>query len=169
MAPIGRSKKRCPGWGNTGDQVRDALHGHPGLTLQPTDFRFRVSYDLEPDGFDPLRAATSSRRWGMMDLISDNRFFDVLPMASARARRCSRLVDHLGDQARLRVLSAGDTLNDLSMLECGIPAVAVGGSEAALIERVARWARLHWRKRHGAAGIVEAILALDLHTDPEGY
>ena len=30
-----------------------------------------------------------------------------------------------------RVLAAGDTLNDLSMLISGLPAVAVGGAEAA--------------------------------------
>jgi hydroxymethylpyrimidine pyrophosphatase-like HAD family hydrolase len=61
------------------------------------------------------------------------------------------------------VLVAGDTLNDLSMLEVGLPAVAVGGSEPALLDRVRDLDHVHKARAVGAAGIAEAIAAFNLH------
>lgn len=154
-------------WGNAGDRVRARLDGHPGLTLQTTDFRYRVSYDIDSASFD-ASAWDIVVGMGFQPLISDNRFFDVLPDGVSKGPSLLRLVDHLGLEPG-RVLCAGDTLNDLSMLECGLPAVAVGNSEAALIDRVAHLEHLHMAQAHGAAGILEAIRAFDMHDLPEGY
>jgi hydroxymethylpyrimidine pyrophosphatase-like HAD family hydrolase len=148
-------------WGDRGDHVRETLQGEPGLTLQPTEFRYRVSYDLDPEAFDH---DTKSRveAMGLDWLISDNRYFDVLPKGVSKGPSIRRLVDHLGmDESR--VLVAGDTLNDLSMLECGLPAVAVGNSEPELVARVGHLPQVHHATGHGAAGIMEAIRAFDLH------
>ena len=68
-----------------------------------------------------------------------------------------RLLTHLGVDSR-KVLVAGDTLNDLSMLSMGLPAVAVGNSEPALLERVAGLPHVHAARQAGVAGIAEAIL-----------
>lgn len=154
-------------WGNAGDTVRARLDGYPGLTLQPTDFRYRVSYDIDPDIFDGS-AWDVVLGMGFQPLISDNRFFDVLPDGVSKGPSLRRLVDYLAIKPE-RVLCAGDTLNDLSMLECGLPAVAVGNSEPALIERVAHLEHLHMAQAHGAAGILEAIRAFEMHDLPEGY
>ena len=148
-------------WGDRGDKVREKLAGAPGLTLQPTEFRYRVSYDLDPEAFDE-GAKTRVEAMGLDWLISDNRYFDVLPKGVSKGPSIRRLVDHLGmDESR--VLVAGDTLNDLSMLECGLPAVAVGNSEPELVSRVAHLPQVHYATGHGAAGIMEAIRAFDLH------
>ncbi|MGR3365576.1 MAG: HAD-IIB family hydrolase [Maritimibacter harenae] len=154
-------------WGDNGDQVRARLEGAPGLTLQPTAFRYRVSYDLDPASFD--HAAKAHVEEMELDwLISDNRYFDVLPKGVSKGPSIRRLVDHLGMDEK-RVLVAGDTLNDLSMLECGLPAVAVGNSEPDLVARVAHLPQVHHATAHGAAGILEAIRAFDLHPDtPQG-
>lgn len=148
-------------WRDMGDTVRAKLSGFPGLTLQDTDFRYRVSYDLNPDAFDDA-AKTKVEAMGLDWLISDNRFFDVLPKGVSKGPSIRRLVDHL-DMDAARVLVAGDTLNDLSMLECGLPAVAVGNSEPDLVSRVAHLPHVHYATAHGAAGIMEAIRAFDLH------
>lgn len=153
-------------WGGKGDEVRDALDGHPGLTLQPTDFRHRVSYDLDADAFC-ASAQDKVERLGLDWLISDNRFFDVLPRGVSKGPSLKRLIAHLGVPEE-RVLAAGDTLNDLSMLECGLPAVAVGNSEASLIDRVAPLDHVYKARAHGAAGIMEAIDAFALHDSPKG-
>jgi hypothetical protein len=60
-------------------RIRARLDGHPGLTLQPTDFRYRVSYDLDHGAFSIAPPGTSSGHGTSVPLISDNRFFDVLP------------------------------------------------------------------------------------------
>ena len=154
-------------WGSAGDKVKARLEGHPGLTLQPTDFRYRVSYDLDSDAFDQS-ACTIVEEMGHQWLISDNRFFDVLPDGVSKGPSLRRLVEYLAIE-RGRVLCAGDTLNDLSMLECGLPAVAVGNSEPSLVESVAHLEHLHMAQAHGAAGILEAIRAFEMHDLPKGY
>ena len=40
-------------WSDRGAEVRALLDGAPGLSLQPTPFRYRVSYDYDPAAFDP--------------------------------------------------------------------------------------------------------------------
>ena len=83
---------------------------------------------------------------------------DVLPQGVSKGPSLLRLLTHLGVDSR-RCLVAGDTLNDLSMLELGMPSVAVGNSEAGLLDRVAGLDHVHAARGHGAAGIAEAILA----------
>ncbi|MCA8880126.1 MAG: HAD-IIB family hydrolase [Rhodobacteraceae bacterium] len=154
-------------WDDRGDEVRSALEGHAGLTLQPTDFRFRVSYDLDPDEFHP-QSAELIRAMGLEPLVSADMYFDVLPPGVSKGPSLLRLIDHLGmDPAH--VLAAGDTLNDLSMLTCGVPAVAVGGSEPALIEEVRNHPQVYLARAIGAAGIAEAIAAKNLHPSKPEY
>lgn len=153
-------------WAESGPRVRDALDGHPGLTLQPTEFRYRVSFDLDPAAYCPS-AEDRVADLGLDHLISDNRFFDVLPRGVSKGPSLRRLVDHLGVDGT-RVLAAGDTLNDLSMLESGLPAVAVGGSERGLIERLDGREGVHFATGIGAAGILEAIAGFGLHDSMKG-
>lgn len=153
-------------WGDLGARVRDALHGHPGLSLQQTDFRYRVSYDMDPDAFDD-GALDVVAGLGADALMSDNRFFDVLPRGISKGPSLLRLVDHLG-VAQTRVLAAGDTLNDLSMLVAGTPAVAVGGAEKPLLDVLPEAPHIHRARAVGAAGIMEAISHFDLHPIMEG-
>ncbi|MCR9125593.1 MAG: HAD family hydrolase [Rhodobacteraceae bacterium] len=151
-------------WGDSGARVRARLDGHPGLTLQPTPFRYRVSYDLDAARFDDS-AVQVVHDMGLAPLISDDRFFDVLPPGVSKGPSLRRLIAHLGADPG-RVLAAGDTMNDLSMLEMGIPAVAVGGSEPALLRALAGKTHVHRSDRVGAAGILDAMAAFDLHPTP---
>lgn len=151
-------------WDDRGGAVREALDGHPGLTLQPTRFRYRVSYDMDPDSLTP-RSAQTVRAMGLDPLISADQFFDVLPPGVSKGPSLRRLVAHLG-LGEGAVLAAGDTLNDLSMLVCGLPAVAVGGSEPALLAEVADHDQVHKAEAVGAAGIAEAIALRALHPEP---
>lgn len=153
-------------WGDLGTRVRAALDGHPGLTLQETPFRYRVSYDMDPDRFDAAALGIVDEL-GADALTSDNRFFDVLPRGISKGPSLLRLVDHLG-VAPSRVLAAGDTLNDLSMLIAGTPAVAVGGSERPLLDALPQAAHIHRAQAIGAAGIMEAIGHFDLHPNHSG-
>lgn len=149
-------------WGDRSTQVRRALEGVAGLRVQDTAFRYRVSYDMDPQTFDD-RAIQVVQDLGADVLISDNRFFDVLPRGISKGPSLLKLIDHLG-VAQSRVLAAGDTLNDLSMLVAGTPAVAVGGAEDALLAALPDGAaHIHRASAIGAAGILEAIAAFDLH------
>ncbi|MEL6206181.1 MAG: HAD-IIB family hydrolase [Pseudomonadota bacterium] len=153
-------------WDDGGTAIRAALDGASGLTLQPTSFRFRVSYDLVPDALDP---GTPNRieAMGYDVLISDNRYFDVLPKGVSKGPSLRRLVTHLGIPEP-RVLAAGDTMNDHSMLASGLPAVAVGNSEPALLSALPEAPHIHRAAGDGAAGIMEAIAEFQLHPEMEG-
>jgi hydroxymethylpyrimidine pyrophosphatase-like HAD family hydrolase len=150
-------------WRDGSAAVRAALDGVAGLRLQPTPFRHRVSYDYDRDAFDAA-AIAAVEELGHDWLISDDRFFDVLPKGVSKGPSLRRLLGWLGVEDG-RVLAAGDTLNDLSMLECGLPAVAVGGSEAAVLTRLAGAPKVHHARAIGAGGILEAIAAHGLHPD----
>ena len=147
-------------WGDAGARVQAALHPVSGLSLQSTGFRYRVSYDMDPERFDP-KAHDIVAELGLDALVSDNRFFDVLPKDVSKGPSLLRLLTHLGVPNE-RCLVAGDTLNDLSMLALGLPAVAVGNSEPGLIETLKGRDHVHFASGEGAAGIAEAILALDV-------
>jgi hydroxymethylpyrimidine pyrophosphatase-like HAD family hydrolase len=153
-------------WGDRGPAVRAALDGAPGLTLQPTAFRYRVSYDYDPRTFDPATLETIAAL-GLDALISDERFLDVLPPEVSKGPSLLRLIEHLGVPAP-RVLVAGDTLNDLSMFETRLNGAVVGGAEPALLDRVRHLDSARLCNGIGAAGIAEAIAAFDLHPNPPG-
>jgi len=166
IAPIAQLEQDIAAqWRDMGDKVRKTLDGHAGLTLQKTDFRYRVSYDLDVDTFDDAAKAKVDAL-GLDWLISDDRYFDVLPKGISKGPSIKRLITHLGIDAA-QVLCAGDTVNDLSMLASGLNAVAVGNSEPALIEHLEGVSSVHFAAAHGAAGILEAIAAFDLHEIPK--
>lgn len=142
-------------WGDAHARVKAVLTDAPGLTLQQTPFRYRMSFDLDPATFD-ASAIDRVQDLGLDVLISDNRFFDVLPRGISKGPSLKRLLAHLGLRED-RTLVAGDTLNDLSMLALGLPAVAVGGSEPALIEKLRGRPHVHLADGIGVSGIAEAI------------
>ncbi|WP_238371048.1 HAD-IIB family hydrolase [Heliomarina baculiformis] len=148
-------------WSDSGDRVRTALADAAGLRLQETPFRYRVSYHYDPASYDPA-AADLIGDMGLDVLISDNRFFDVLPPGVSKGPSLLRLLDHLG-VPQGRVLASGDTLNDLSMLIAGTYAVAVGGSEQPLLQALPQDEKIHRAKAIGAAGIAEAMTQFNLH------
>ncbi|WP_158964956.1 HAD-IIB family hydrolase [Chachezhania sediminis] len=152
-------------WGDAGARVNAALRGVSGLRLQPTLFRHRVSYDMDPAEFDP-RAVEIVEDLGLDALISDNRFFDVLPKGVSKGPSLRRLLEYLGVEEG-RTLVAGDTMNDLSMIASGLPAVAVGNSEEALKKEVADLRSVTVAQAHGVAGIAEAIQRFEMFPKPK--
>lgn len=143
-------------WNDAGTRVQAALRSAPGLRLQSTGFRYRVSYDMDPAAFDAA-ALDIVAGLGLDALVSADRYFDVLPKDVSKGPSLLRLLTHLGVDNR-KVLVAGDTLNDLSMLTMGLPAVAVGNSEPALIEALDGHTHVHRAREEGVGGIAEAIL-----------
>ncbi|MCC1494025.1 HAD-IIB family hydrolase [Cognatishimia sp. F0-27] len=146
-------------WGDATLRVQSKLNRFKGIRPQSGVFRHRMSYDLDPDHFEPA-ALDVIAEMGLDALVSDNRFLDVLPKDISKGPSLLRLLSYL-DVPNQRCLAAGDTLNDLSMLALGLPAVAVGNSEPRLIEALEGKDHVHFASGHGAAGIAEAILAFD--------
>jgi len=152
-------------WADGSARIRAELNGTAGLTAQETRFRYRMSYDMNPDLLDPT-ARPRVEAMGYDVLMSNDRFFDALPRGVSKGPSLRRLVDHLGLRDA-SVLCAGDTMNDLSMLACGLPSVAVGNSDADLLAALPEAPHVHRAKAPGAAGIAEAIAAFALHPEAD--
>lgn len=147
-------------WGGANDRVMELLKGEPGLELQPTQFRHRVSYYYKPDELSPdtIRKVEEA---GFDCLTSADLYLDVLPKGVAKGPTLRRMVDALGLPGE-RLLAAGDTMNDLSMLACGLKAVAVGNSEPRLLEALPQEPHIYRSPKHGAAGVLDAIHHFEL-------
>ncbi len=153
-------------WDDAAERVRTALAEAPGLTEQQTEFRHRLSFDFDPEAYHPS-ARETVEAMGFDVIISDDRFFDVLPKGISKGPSLLRLIDYL-EIGRDRVLVAGDTLNDLSMFHTGLHGAVVGGAENSLIEKTRGIGKVRQCARIGAGGIAEAIEAFGLHPDPVG-
>jgi hydroxymethylpyrimidine pyrophosphatase-like HAD family hydrolase len=142
-------------WDDRSDRVRSAFARLGGLRLQSHFGPYRVSYYYDTPAVIP-EAMQIAHDLGCDGLTSDNRFFDVLPRGVNKGSTLQRLM-HEWDVPRSGVLVAGDTLNDLSMLTSGFPAVAVGNAEAALLPKLPPSNLLVRAEAHGTDGIVEAL------------
>ncbi len=142
-------------WNNANARVVDMLHGDPGLTLQATSFRYRVSYDYQPTALSRHSVAKVEAA-GFDCLLSADRFFDVLPKGVSKGPTLTRLIAALGVDAET-VLVAGDTMNDLSLFQTGFKGVAVGNREQRLTGAVCDMPNVYCSALPGTAGISDAI------------
>jgi len=152
-------------WGNSGPRVVAMLDGDPGLTLQDTPFRYRVSYDCDPSRLRP-ESAEKVEAAGFDWLLSADRFFDVLPKGISKGPTLVRLVNALSLDGRA-VLVAGDTMNDLSLFETGFNGVAVGNSEPQLQAAIQKLESVYCSERPGAAGISDALRYFNFKEEPK--
>lgn len=142
-------------WAGKPDRVAALLAGAPGLSPQPISADRRLAYYVDPDAFDhdliPLVEAH-----GVDCLLSDNKYLDVLPAGVNKGSTLLQLLDWLQVPAA-RVVTAGDTLNDLAMFQTGLAGVMVGNAEAALLRYLPELPRTYRARGHGCAGIVEGL------------
>ncbi|MBS3895210.1 HAD family hydrolase [Silanimonas sp.] len=130
----------------------------PALEPQPVVEGRRLSYFYdECVPLDVLGAVV--REAGFDPLASAGRYFDVLPHGVNKGTTLLRLLDALG-LPRGRTLVAGDTMNDLALFQVGLRGVAVGGSEEALLARVADLPNVERAVPPGAGAILPALQAM---------
>lgn len=135
------------------------LRGRPGgAGSENEQTTSSTSRDPRDDELSAAMEAARARLAGLsVDLIgSAGIYLDVLPRGINKGTTLRRVLGWLGREEE-SVLTAGDSLNDLALLEAGFPGVAVGNSEEGLLRRAADNANVHVAGGHGAAGIIEAL------------
>ena len=138
------------------NRVAEALAGLPGLERQDVPQARRCSYFCTADRADDPALAEIAERLGCDLLYSAGRYLDFLPRGVNKGSSLLRLIALLGLDHD-DVLVAGDTLNDLSMLGCGLKGVCVGQSEPALLEATRSCARVLHADSPGCGGIIQAF------------
>jgi hydroxymethylpyrimidine pyrophosphatase-like HAD family hydrolase len=130
--------------------VLKALASFDYLERQYVPQERRCSFFVNQGGITPaLRAAVDAL--GCDLLFSAGRYLDVLPRGIGKGQALRRLAEAEGFEPAA-VVVAGDTLNDLSMLEAGFRGIVVGGAEPALIECVRKTSRVFIARSEGCGG-----------------
>jgi hydroxymethylpyrimidine pyrophosphatase-like HAD family hydrolase len=143
-------------WAGMPERVAGLLAGAPGLSPQPISADRRLAYYYDPETFDHGLIPRLEAQ-GVDCLLSDQKYLDVLP---AGVNKGSTLLDLLQvlQVPGERVVTAGDTLNDLAMFQTGLAGVMVGNAEMALQQRLPELPCTYLARGHGCLGIVEGLV-----------
>ncbi|QYF96125.1 glucosylglycerol-phosphate synthase [Massilia sp. PAMC28688] len=135
--------------------VLRALAGF-SLQRQSVPQERRCSFIVTEGGITPaLRQAVADL--GCDLLFSAGRYLDVLPRGVGKGSALLALAEAEGiDPAD--IVTAGDTLNDLSMLHGPFRGIVVGGAEPALVDAVRRRPRVHIASEEGCGGILQGLV-----------
>jgi len=144
-------------WGDAGARVRALLADEPAIAPQAVDDFFanggeRLWIVRIPPGADKIAAA------GFDCLLSHEMYLDVLPRGVAKGPALLRLLEYAG-LAEHPVVVAGDTLNDLSLFQTGLPGIAVGNAEDGLLDAIRHLPRVHLSAHPGVLGIHDGLRA----------
>jgi hydroxymethylpyrimidine pyrophosphatase-like HAD family hydrolase len=142
-------------WQGKPQQLAPLLAGVAGLSAQPINSERRLAYHCDPACFD-IALIPRLEVHGVDCLLSDQRYFDVLPVGVNKGTTLQLLVEWLGLDSS-RVVTAGDSLNDLAMFETGLAGIMVGNAEAALRSRLPQLPRVYGARAAGCEGIVEGL------------
>ncbi len=140
-------------------KILECLGDLPGLRYQEVPQQRRSSfYTDDVNLIETVRAKVAEIDCEV--IYSAGKFLDVLPKGVNKGSTLLSLVNYLKADAE-SVLVAGDTLNDLSMYQCGFKGVAVGKSELKLVEMVAEIPNILIARDAGAGGILEGIKSFE--------
>jgi len=144
-------KQKWPG----ADVVHEKMKALPQLQYQLVPQQRRSSYFISDENL--LSQAKQLADEIECDIIySAGKFLDVMPKGVNKGSTLTMLVQHL-QIAEQEILVAGDTLNDLSMYQCGYNGVIVGKAEQKLIDATQSINNIFLAEAAGAGGILEAI------------
>lgn len=137
-------------------RIASALAGYPDLVRQDVPQARRCSYFCAPERAADPRLSALADSLDCDLLYSADRYLDFLPRGVNKGSSLLRLVELIGLDPE-QVLVAGDTLNDLSMLTCGLKSVCVGESEAGLLAETQHCTRVLHADSPGCGGIIQAF------------
>jgi len=141
-------------------KVIECLADLDGLQYQEVPQQRRCSFFTNDPGL--IQEVTNRvNKLGCDVIFSANKFLDILPKNVNKGSTLINLVKFLKADAET-VLVAGDTLNDLTMYECGYKGVVVGNAEQRLLEATSDIAETYHAELEGAGGILEAMSKSDI-------
>lgn len=137
------------------EAILNELGSIAGLQLQEVPQERRCSFYYEnPETLTEIE--NIGKALGLTVLYSAGKYLDFLPMDVSKGNSLRRLLKSEG-LSEARVLVAGDTLNDLSLMQTGYKGVVVNNGEPALKEAVASHSAIFLAKQTGPSGILEAM------------
>lgn len=135
--------------------VMTAFADFSELERQEVPQQRRCSYYCKPSAMTE-RVHQRAAELGCDALYSLDHYLDILPKGVNKGSSLKALVEQLGVDPE-DVLVAGDTLNDLAMMQNGYKSVCVGNSEKALLKATKGQSKILHAKEPGCGGILEAL------------
>lgn len=140
------------------EHVEDILATVPGLQMQPVyeqrDFK-RSCFFSGPGEVEAVRSALHNAGLAVRVIASHERLLDILPASAGKAAA----MQHVGAKLKIapqHIVAAGDSGNDIDMLEACDNAILVQNHEAAL-KRLAQRENVYVSRRPHAHGVVEGL------------
>lgn len=145
--------------------ILEALKGFDQLERQPVPQAHRVSYytneaELNDSLFEAIEAL------GCSSVYSDGKYLDVLPKGVSKGATLEMVAKHLSVPVA-RILAAGNTLNDYSLLSCSTKAVVVANARDDLRQRIPATERVFHASQAGAGGVLEALVHFGFAAEPD--
>ena len=137
------------------------LEGLDALERQDQPQERRMSFYVNPDKPEEMthmeNMVTALEDKDCDVLYSNKIYLDILPTDVNKGTTLRALIDHLGVKHE-NVLTAGDTMNDASMLlNTGYKSVVLNNSEEPLKQAAQGHDKAYFSKRNGTEGILEAL------------
>lgn len=159
---VGPTLSKLDGWPTTvdwqADSVRKSLRVITGLTDQPLveQNEFKVSYYIQDSGTFELVKKTL-RGHSLEAMYSGTRYLDILPKGVHKGSAVKHLADAWGIDLS-DVVSAGDSPNDIAMLE-KYKSIVVGNAQQRLLDWVASGdhAKTYLANGQYGAGVIEGL------------
>jgi len=157
------------------EALLEKLNGIKDLHLQEVPQERRCSFYYDNPKVLP-QAHKIARDLGLSIIASADKYLDFLPKGVSKGSSLRKLLRHEGLPEEA-VLVAGDTLNDLSLMQTGYRGCVVGNGEPALKKAAAQEKNVYQAAAVGPDGILEAVhfhgfgkaLGFSSHASPVTY
>jgi glucosylglycerol-phosphate synthase len=157
LEPVGEIQAAIEArWPGT-ERVLEALRRFPSLRYQDVPQERRCSFLIEEGEIPEGLREVVEEELGCDLLLSAGVYLDVLPRGVSKGSSLLALLEHTRLELD-RVVVAGDTLNDLSLFECELKGIVVGGAEEELRVRVeGLGGHCYLARTEGGGGIMEGL------------
>jgi len=88
--------------------------------------------------------------------LSHDVYLDILPATIGKGSTLKKLIDNMGCNSD-KVITCGDSLNDLPLFEAGYKSIAVSNSEPALLTKIEKMGNVFLSKFPGISGIKDGL------------
>ncbi|MEM9543716.1 MAG: HAD-IIB family hydrolase [Cyanobacteria bacterium P01_E01_bin.42] len=142
-------------WDDSNEKVKALLAEESGIKLQSVVTKYRVAYYYRPE---LLQASTLEKivNAGYDYILSSDRYLDIMPKGISKGPTLLKFIEEMNLDAE-NAIACGDTLNDLSLFETGLKAVAMGNSEPKLIEKIRHLDNVYMSSHPGVMAIWDGL------------
>lgn len=146
-------------WSNSNALLKELLLDEKGIQLQPIDPLYRVAYYYEAN---QLQQSTLQKinKAGFDSVLSCDMYLDILPRGVNKGSSLLASLNYLMIEHD-KVITCGDSLNDLSLFQTGLKSIAVGNSEAKLVTAIQNLSNVYHSTFDGLLGIIDGLRFYD--------